>query len=65
MISDRENGLLVEDQNFNKLTAAMNEMVINETLYKHCKQNAANSIKPFLLDVIGQQWLDLMKINIE
>jgi glycosyltransferase involved in cell wall biosynthesis len=65
MISDRENGLLVEDQNFNKLAAAMNEMVINETLYKHCKQNAANSIKPFLLDVIGQQWLDLMKINIE
>jgi N-acetylgalactosamine-N,N'-diacetylbacillosaminyl-diphospho-undecaprenol 4-alpha-N-acetylgalactosaminyltransferase len=43
----------------------MNEMVTDETLYKQCKQNAANSIKPFLLDVIGQQWLDLMKINIE
>jgi hypothetical protein len=41
----------------------MNEMVTDETLYKQCK-NAANSIKPFLLDVIGQQWLDLMKINI-
>jgi glycosyltransferase involved in cell wall biosynthesis len=64
MISDRENGLLVEDQNFKKLTEAMNEMVTDVQLYRYCKQNAAESIKPFLLEVIGQQWLDLMKINI-
>jgi N-acetylgalactosamine-N,N'-diacetylbacillosaminyl-diphospho-undecaprenol 4-alpha-N-acetylgalactosaminyltransferase len=41
----------------------MNEMVTDDSLYRYCKQNAAESIKPFL-EVIGQQWLDLMKINI-
>jgi hypothetical protein len=30
----------------------------------NAKQNAANSIKPLLLDAL-EQWLDLMKINIE
>jgi N-acetylgalactosamine-N,N'-diacetylbacillosaminyl-diphospho-undecaprenol 4-alpha-N-acetylgalactosaminyltransferase len=58
-----KNGILVENQNLQKLTESMNLMVSDETLYRYCKQNALDSIKPFLLDTIGQQWLDLMNIK--
>jgi hypothetical protein len=37
---------------FKKLTEAMNEMVTDDSLYRYCKQNAAES-KPFLLEVIN------------
>ena len=63
MILDRENGILVENQNWQKLTQAMNEMVTDDSLYQNCKQNTIKSISPFLLDNIGQQWLNLMKIS--
>lgn len=63
MIHNRENGILVENQNWQKLTDAMNEMVTDETLYQYYKQNTLESISPFLLENIGQQWLDLMKIS--
>jgi hypothetical protein len=46
------------------LTAAMNEMVTDETLYKQCSRMQQIVLNRFL-EVIGQQWLDLMKINIE
>jgi short-subunit dehydrogenase len=41
-----ENGLLVEDQNFNKLTAAMNEMVTDETYINNAGMQQS---APFLL----------------
>ena len=64
IIINEENGILVEDQNFVKLTQAMNEMIDDQILYQYYKSNALNSIKPFMLDKIGEQWLDLMKISI-
>lgn len=63
MISNLKNGILVEDQSLEKLTEAMNVMVEDEKLYQYCKQNAKESVTPFLLDTIGNQWLDLMQIN--
>lgn len=63
IIKDKENGILVENQNWDKLSGAMNEFVSDEKLYQYCKQNAKESIAPFLLDTIGNQWLDLMQIN--
>ena len=63
MIINYRNGILVEDQNTVKLTDAMNLMVLDEKLYQFCKQNAKESVTPFLLDTIGKQWLDLMQIN--
>lgn len=63
IISNLKNGILVEDQNIEKLTEAMNVLVENKKLYKYCKQNAKESVTPFLLDTIGKEWLDLMKIN--
>ncbi|MBZ4042530.1 glycosyltransferase [Flavobacterium hibisci] len=63
MIVDKQNGLLVENQNIQKLTEAMNLFVENEELYNYCKNNTLESIQKFSLDTIGKQWLDLMKIE--
>lgn len=63
IIINYKNGILVEDQNTEKLTEAMNVLVEDEIVYQHCKQNAKESVTPFLLDTIGKQWLDLMQIN--
>lgn len=63
MISDFNNGILVENQNWEKLTGAMNVLISDEVLYRHCKQNAFESVQPFLLEKIGQEWLHLLKAN--
>jgi glycosyltransferase involved in cell wall biosynthesis len=63
MIHHHKNGILVENQNWQKLTSAINEMVTDDSLYQNCKQNTIESISPFLLENIGQQWLDLMQIS--
>lgn len=57
------NGVLVDDQQFDKLTEAMDTMVTDEYLYQTCKSNSRSSIVPFLLETVGQQWLELMKLN--
>lgn len=64
IIKDRYNGLLIEDQNFDKLTEAMNLMVSDAILYQFCKQNTANSIQQFSLENIGEQWLEYLKIDV-
>lgn len=63
IIIDKENGLLVENQNIAKLTEAMNAFIEDQALYDNCKQNSFKSIQHFSLDYIGKQWLDLMKIE--
>lgn len=63
MIIDKKNGILVENQNLEKLTAAMNLFVDDVELYNYCKKNTLESIQHFSLNSIGEQWLDLMKIN--
>ena len=63
MITSLENGILVENQNWKKLTEAMNLLISDEVLYQNCKEKTLESIQPFLLDKIGQQWLNLMKAN--
>ncbi|MBF6609092.1 MAG: glycosyltransferase [Flavobacterium sp.] len=64
IINHRENGLLVEDQNLEKLTEAMNLFVTDDVLYQKCKSNAKQSVQRFSIDIIGKQWLDLMKIDV-
>jgi glycosyltransferase involved in cell wall biosynthesis len=63
IINNNENGILVENQNLDKLTQAINLMTSDEKLYRYCKQNALESIKPFVLENIGQQWLNLLNIK--
>lgn len=64
IIMDKQNGLLVENQNLEKLTEAMNLFVEDQDLYEHCKQNALESVQQFSIENIGKQWLELMKINV-
>lgn len=63
IIKDRENGILVDNQDFKKLAEAINKLAENDELYNHYKKNALGSIQEFSLDTIGKQWLDLMKIE--
>lgn len=61
MISSFENGILVENQNWEKLTEAMNLFASDLDIYQKCKENTLQSIEPFLLEKIGQQWLNLLQ----
>jgi glycosyltransferase involved in cell wall biosynthesis len=63
IITNEINGLLVENQNVEKLTEAMNRLINDIKLYQNCKDNAFESIQKFSVDNIGQQWLDLMEIK--
>lgn len=56
IIDSYQNGILVEDQNFDKLIEAMNLMVSDVDLYQHCKQNAVKSVEKFSVEIIGKQW---------
>ncbi|MCV9928332.1 glycosyltransferase [Flavobacterium sp. LS1R49] len=64
IIINNENGLLVENQNFDKLIDAMNLFVEDTVLYNQCKNNSLRSIERFSIEKIGKQWQDLMGINI-
>jgi len=57
------NGLLVEDQNFDKLTESINLLYSNENLYNICKSNARFSIQKFSFEAITKEWLNLMQIK--
>ena len=59
IIINNENGILVENQNKDKMIAAMNEMISNKKLYLHCKNNAKSSVEKFSIQNIGNQWLQL------
>jgi glycosyltransferase involved in cell wall biosynthesis len=61
IIIDKTNGLLIENQNFDKLTEVMNLVVEDGNLYQHCKQNAKASSMQFDLEIIGKQWSELLK----
>lgn len=63
MITNLKNGILVENQNWEKLTEAMNQLVLDEVLYQKLRENTFESINPFLLDKIGAMWLNLLKEN--
>lgn len=63
IIIDKKNGILVENQNLEKLTEAMNLFIEDVDLYNYCKINSSDSIQQFSLENIGKQWLNLMKID--
>lgn len=63
IITDRYNGLLVENQNVEKLTEAMNLMLNDKDLYYQCKANTSNSVAAFSVENMGNKWLEFFKIN--
>ena len=62
-IITNDNGVLVENQNWEALKLAMENLITNKNLYLHFKSNARNSISKFEINTIGQQWLDLLEIK--
>ena len=63
IIVDKQNGLLVANQSFEKLTEAFNLMLEDTQLYEFCKQNARSSCTPYDIEIIGKQWIELLKIK--
>lgn len=63
IIVPNKNGLLVKNQDFDDLRAKINLMAADSALYQNCKHNAKASVEQFAVDTIGQQWLDLMKME--
>jgi glycosyltransferase involved in cell wall biosynthesis len=61
IITNHQNGILVENQNFDKLTEAINLMVSDQELFLYCKKNAMQSVRKFSIEKIGNQWLEYIK----
>jgi glycosyltransferase involved in cell wall biosynthesis len=61
ILENYQNGILVEDQNFDKLIQAMNLMVRYTELYQHCSQNALKSIEKFSVEILGKRWEECIK----
>jgi glycosyltransferase involved in cell wall biosynthesis len=61
IIDNKNNGLLVENQNTEKLISAINLFVSDNNLYLQCKRNALASVKPFSLETIGAEWLKVFE----
>ncbi|MGV9003597.1 glycosyltransferase [Flavobacterium sp.] len=61
IIEHEINGLLVDNQNFEALTEAMNKMIENVDLYQKCKLNSKESVRKFDIQIIGQLWQKLFK----
>ena len=63
IIKQKHNGLLVENQNFEKLTEAIDLLFLDEELYTYCKSNAFESVQKFSFEEIKKEWLNLMQIK--
>jgi glycosyltransferase involved in cell wall biosynthesis len=64
IVIDQENGLLLKNQNVEQLIKSINRMARDKTLYARCKQNAAQSVAQFDIEIIGKQWLELFKKSV-
>lgn len=63
IIRHETNGLLIENQDMEKLVTGMNKMIIDERLYLKCKSNAVKSIERFSLKTIGDEWIKLIGLT--
>ncbi|MCK8480123.1 glycosyltransferase [Psychroserpens algicola] len=63
MIRDGYNGLLVENNNSEKMALAMNRFIEDNPLYLKCKSNTKPSVAKFSMEHIGQAWEQLLTKN--
>ncbi|GLB50005.1 hypothetical protein Y10_23730 [Neptunitalea sp. Y10] len=61
MITDKENGLLVANQNFGALRKALDDFSTDKELYNHCKTHAQQNLTKFSTDTIMRKWLEILK----
>ena len=59
IISDKENGFLVENQNIDKLTQALDDVMSNEVFRRRLAAKAPSAIEKFSTDNIARKWYAL------
>jgi len=59
LIIDGENGILVENQNFDALINAMDKMHIDLEFYNQCKAGAVSSVEKFSSKNVISKWVQL------
>lgn len=59
IINNGENGLLVENENIQALSTAMDKLYFNNELHRLFKSNAISSIQHLSGEVIAKEWLNL------
>lgn len=60
IVQQKENGLLIENNNVEALANAMDSFIFDTDLYTRCKNNAQNSISHLEIDEIAKQWKQLL-----
>ena len=60
LIIDGENGVLVENQNFEAFVSALDKMHSDTKFYNHCKSNAITSVEKFSAKNVISMWEDLL-----
>ena len=63
VIVNEENGLLIENNDPEKLAAAFDRMVTDDALYKNLKQNAKSSVAHLKPEKIAEKWQKLIAEN--
>lgn len=61
IIQNNFNGLLVENHNPKALAEAMKLIITDKNLYQTCKNNAKKSVEHLSLEIITQQWKELLE----
>lgn len=61
IITDGEDGLLVENENIEQLTAGLNHLIENEDLRRQMGKNAIRNVQRFDLENIMKKWDELFK----
>ncbi|RZJ65108.1 MAG: glycosyltransferase [Flavobacterium sp.] len=62
-IENRQNGLLVPDQDWKAFIDALNEMHANDELRNDCRANAKASVAKFDIEQIGKVWMRLLNLD--
>lgn len=60
IVLHNENGLLVENQNYQALSNAIDKLILDNDFYAKIKENINNSVNPFSEEDIMSQWLKLL-----
>ena len=61
IVQDRENGLLIPKREVSLFAEGLQEMMHNETLSSHCKNNAKASVAAFSMQEISKKWNQLVQ----
>jgi N-acetylgalactosamine-N,N'-diacetylbacillosaminyl-diphospho-undecaprenol 4-alpha-N-acetylgalactosaminyltransferase len=64
IIEHEVNGLLVEDQNQEQLTAALNKLLLDTSFYNKIKENTNKGLEKFSETKIIQKWVNLLESQI-